>query len=88
MIIDECDKDQHQTETSIQPGKDGTIWKNQKERKKCENKKSIQNISSVAPGPTKFSKERVHNTFDAFKILIDSTVIHWIVNFTEIEANR
>ena len=33
MAIDECDEDQHQTETSIQPGKDGTIWKNQKQQK-------------------------------------------------------
>ena len=33
MAIDECDEDQHQTETSIQPGKDGTIRKNQKQQK-------------------------------------------------------
>ena len=38
MAIDECDEDQHQTETSIQPGKDGTIWKNQKQQKNVKTK--------------------------------------------------
>ena len=55
-----------------------------KTTKNVKIQKSIQNISSVAPGQINFSKERVHNAFDAFRILIDSTMIHWIVNFTKI----
>ena len=79
MAIDECDK------TNIRQKLPFNLEKVEQFEK---TKKSIQNISSVAPGPTKFSKERIHNAFDAFKILIHSTMIHWIVNFAEIEANR
>ena len=84
---EECDSELDEPRTPIQPGKDGTVWRavRQGNQKK---KRPLHNIVSIAPGPTTYSKQKIHTAFDAFRILIDVTMMNWIMNYTEMEANR
>lgn len=71
----------------LESGKDGTIWiKLHGEEPKV--RKLSQNVLKHIPGPTREAKARILTPFDAFKCIVDITMITWLVSYTELEATR
>ena len=68
------------------PGKDGTIW--EQGDLSHTGPRNMQNITRVAPGPKRHALDRIHSVTSALKLMLDLTMISWIVNFTQMEAER
>lgn len=76
----------NQTVRRLLPGKDGTIW-NQGDLNRT-GRRNVQNITRNAPGPKRYARDRINSVTSALKLMLDLTMISWIVNFTEMEAER
>ncbi len=68
-------------------GKDGTTWTLLDDGEKSV-RRAVQNVLRHAPGPTREAKSKISTVLDAFKCIIDFTMITWLVNYTQQEAQR
>lgn len=69
------------------PGRDGTVWHPYEENRN-RGQSRRQNIIKVTPGPTSHAKQTIERPIDAFKLIMDTVMLTWIVRFTNFEALR
>ena len=75
------------TAAKILPGKNGTKWTKIAQKKMCA-PRQLQNIIRLAPGPKQYAMEQINSATAALKLMLDITMITWIVKFTQMEAER
>lgn len=70
------------------PGRDGTQWLPFERNRQSAGRSARRNIVKVPPGPSSFAKQQIEKPIDAFKLIIDTVMLTWIVRFTNAEALR
>ena len=75
------------TTAEILPGKNGTKW-SEITQPKVSGPRQMQNVTRLTPGPKRYAMERIHSAKAALQLMLDVTLITWIVNFTQMEAER
>ena len=51
-------------------------------------RRAARNVLGHVPGPTREATNRISTILDAFKCIIDVTMITWLVRYTQQEAQR
>ncbi len=89
-----CQQDSESEEESkveevvgLAAGKDDSVWTSL-DGNELAGKQTAQNVVHHVPGPTREARQRISTIFDAFKCILDVTMVSWLTNCTEIEARK
>ena len=71
----------------VAAGKDGTVWTLLHVNEQAS-KQTSQNVVNHLPGLTREARTSITTVLDAFKFMVDITMVMWLANYTAIEAQR